>query len=57
MDLLSLGFEEINHLWGSLGGKQLPSAVYRGRLVTLRDRRTLGTGGDVREIQVVGRGT
>lgn len=56
MELLSLGFEEINHLWGSLGGKQLPSAVYRGRLVSLRDRQAMGAGGEVREIEVIGRG-
>jgi hypothetical protein len=55
LDLLSLDFEEINHLWGSLGGKQLPSAVYRGRLIILRDRQALGAGGEVREIEVVGR--
>lgn len=57
MDLLSLSFEESNHLWGSLGGRQLPFAIYRGRLVMLRDRRALGGGGEVREIEVVGRGS
>lgn len=49
MDLLSLSLEEINHLWGSLGGKQIPFAIYRGRLVVLRDRRVLDAGGEVRE--------
>lgn len=57
MNLLSLSFEEINHLWGSFGGRQLPFAVYRGRLVTLRDTRALGGGGEVLEVNVVGRGT
>ncbi len=56
MELLSLSFEEVNHLWGSLGGKQLPFAAYRGRLVTLRDRRMLGAGGEITDIEVVGRG-
>ncbi|HEY5603807.1 MAG TPA: DUF4255 domain-containing protein [Gammaproteobacteria bacterium] len=55
IDLLSLSFEEINHLWGSLGGKQLPFAAYRGRLITLRDRRVLEGGGNIREIEVSGR--
>lgn len=55
MELLSLSFEEVNHLWGSLGGKQLPFAVYRGRLITLQDRRLLDGGGVIREIEVAGR--
>lgn len=55
VELLSLSFEEVNHLWGSLGGKQFPFAAYRGRLVTLQDRRLLDSGGLIREIQVTGR--
>jgi len=55
MDLLSLSFEEVNHLWGSLGGKQLPFAAYRARLVVIDDRRVLDGGGLVREVTVVGR--
>lgn len=54
LDLLSLSLEEINHLWGSLGGKVLPFALYRGRLVTLQDRRVLAGGGFVQEIEVAG---
>ncbi len=56
MDLLSLSLEEINHLWGSLGGKELPFAVYRGRLVTVEDRRVLAGGGLIQEVEVVGVG-
>jgi hypothetical protein len=55
MDLLSLSFEEVNHLWGSLGGKQMPFVAYRGRLITLRDRRLLDGGAPVREIDIIGR--
>jgi hypothetical protein len=54
MELLSLSLEEINHLWGVLGGKQLPFAAYRGRLITLKDDRLLDGGGLIREIEVVG---
>ncbi len=54
MEFLSLSLEEINHLWGSLGGKQLPFAAYRGRLITLRDQRLLDGGGLIREVQVMG---
>lgn len=55
MDLLSLSFEEVNHLWGSLGGKQSPFVVYRGRLVTISDRRILEGGGRIQEIELTSR--
>lgn len=55
MDLLSLGFEEVNHLWGSLGGKQMPFVAYRTRLITLSDRRLLEGGAPVQKIDVIGR--
>jgi hypothetical protein len=29
----SLGFEQVNHLWASLGGKQLPFVLYKCRLL------------------------
>lgn len=32
-ELYTLTFEQINHLWGSLGGKQVPFAMYKVRLV------------------------
>lgn len=35
LELHSLSFEQINHLWGSLGGKQVPFVLYRARLVSL----------------------
>jgi hypothetical protein len=38
-DLYSLSFEQLNHLWGSLGGKQLPSVLYRARLVAVEAQK------------------
>ena len=38
VDLLSLTYEQLNQLWAFVGAKQLPSAVYRARLVALQDR-------------------
>lgn len=35
LDLYSLTFEQLNHLWGTLGGKQIPFVLYRARLVSL----------------------
>jgi len=36
-ELLSLGYEQLNQLWAFIGGKQLPSAVYKVRLIALQD--------------------
>jgi len=33
----SLSFEQLNQLWATIGGKQLPSVVYRIRLVAVQD--------------------
>jgi len=33
LDLHSLSFEQLNHLWASLGGKQMPFALYRCHLL------------------------
>lgn len=52
MELVSLSLEEINHLWGALGGKELPFVAYRGRLVVLEEDRTMAGGDLVREITV-----
>jgi Pvc16 N-terminal domain len=38
-ELYTLTFEQINHLWGALGGRQLPSVMYKARLVKIDDRR------------------
>lgn len=55
MDLLTLTFEEVNHLWGFLGAREMPFALYRGRLVALADQPVLAGGGVIQEIEVLGR--
>ena len=50
LDLYTMTFEQINHLWGSLGGKQMPFAMYKARLVRMIDRRQTGTGVLIEEI-------
>jgi hypothetical protein len=37
VELQSLTYEQLNQLWAAIGGKQIPSAVYRLRLVVLQD--------------------
>jgi Pvc16 N-terminal domain len=41
LELYTLTFEQINHLWGSLGGRQVPFAMYKLRLVAITDRKRL----------------
>lgn len=55
LDLLSLTFEQVNHLWGFLGAKQGPFVIYRGRLVVVSDGRLLQTGGRIQELEVSSR--
>ena len=35
-ELYSMTFEQINHLWGTLGGKQSPFVMYKVRLVKIQ---------------------
>ena len=39
MELYTMSFEQVNHLWGTLGGKQMPFVLYKGRLVMLQDKK------------------
>ena len=36
VELYTLTFEQINHLWGSLGGKQVPFSMYKIRLIKIQ---------------------
>jgi hypothetical protein len=47
LELYTLTFEQINHLWGSLGGRQMPFAMYKLRLVAVTDRSV------VREVPLI----
>jgi len=38
MEMYTLTFEQINHLWGSLGGRQAPFVMYKLRLIALTER-------------------
>jgi hypothetical protein len=51
LDLYTLTFEQINHLWGALGGRQLPFVMYKARLVAIKDRRPISSGELIKEIQ------
>lgn len=39
VELFTLNFEQVNHLWGILGGKYLPSVMYKLRLVPILSQK------------------
>ncbi|AEE48490.1 DUF4255 domain-containing protein [Haliscomenobacter hydrossis] len=52
MDLFSPSFEEWNHIWGTLGGKQLPALLYVARLVEVKAATVDKYGGLIQEIDM-----
>jgi hypothetical protein len=51
VDLYSMNFEQINHLWSTLGGKYLPSVLYKVRQITIDEEAPEFTSGFIKEIQ------
>ncbi len=49
-DLYSPSMEEVNHLWGTLGGKQYPFVLYTLRLLELKFRAVYAEGGLITEV-------
>lgn len=52
VELMSLTFEQVNHLWGSLGGKQQPFVLFKVRQVEIDANRMLQGGGVITEIKI-----
>lgn len=44
VDLFSPSFEELNFIWGTLGGRQLPSVLYKICLLPIHAGKASGTG-------------
>jgi len=51
-DIYSLSFEQINHLWGTLGGKYMPSVLFRIKQVNIDEELVSGEGQLIKEISV-----
>jgi hypothetical protein len=43
LELYTPTFEELNHVWGTLGGKQLPSVIYKVQLIEIERDKKLAT--------------
>lgn len=48
-DLYTLNFDQLNHLWGCLGGRQVPFVMYRIRLVALDAQKQQAEGKPIQE--------
>lgn len=44
VDLYTPGFEVVNHIWGTLGGRQLPSVLYKIQILQIDREKKLSTG-------------
>jgi len=52
VDLYCPSFEEINFLWSTLGGKQLPSLIYKIRLIQIESEKKMGGGELIKEVKI-----
>ncbi len=50
-EIYSLTFEKLNQLWGTLGGKQVPSVVYKVRVVEEQAESFMGEGSAILTIE------
>ncbi len=50
VDLYSMSFEQINHLWSIMGGKYIPCVMYKVRQLTMQEDIVTGESGLIREI-------
>jgi hypothetical protein len=51
-DMYSLNFEQANQLWGTLGGKYLPSVLYKIRLVGIEEEAIDAESGFIKIISI-----
>ncbi len=56
VELISLNFEQQNHLWGALGAKYLPSVIYKISVVIIQAEEVTRQGEAIRIIDIEGRG-
>lgn len=52
VELHTLNFEQINHMWSTLGGKYLPSVMYKIRHVTVDEDLVISESGFIKEIKI-----
>lgn len=50
LELYTPNFEDLNYIWGTLGGRQYPSALYKLALVTIAGNRAVNTATSINSI-------
>ena len=50
VEMQSMSFEQVDHIWSFLGGKYQPSVVYKVRQMTLPEDSLISEGGGIKEI-------
>lgn len=57
VEFSSLTFEQVNYLWGNLGGKIMPCVMYKARLMIIDGRLPMGSGTVITEEALDHQGT
>jgi hypothetical protein len=52
VELVSPSFEELNHLWATIGAKYMPSALYKIRMVTIQEDQVTANAALVTQVTV-----
>ena len=55
LDIYSLGFEQLNYVWSTFGGKQHPFVCFKVRLIKMERESTREIHGVIKEVQIDGR--
>ena len=55
VDLFNLGFEQLNYVWSTFGGKQHPFVCYKVRLLSMERESTREIDGVISEVVIDGR--
>lgn len=54
-ELCSMNFEQLNNIWGMLGGKYFPSVLYKMRLITIDEMMPEAESELIKEIELEGK--
>lgn len=55
LDLYNLGFEQLNYVWSTFGGKQHPFVCFKVRLIKMERESTREIHGVIKEVMIDGR--
>jgi hypothetical protein len=52
LELISLSYEQLNQVWAFVGSRQLPSVLYRVRMVALQDRQPAAVAAPIAQVDL-----